>query len=168
MPLVASMEGQFISHWRILGWLFNPSGFATTQKSLLSWHSYSVAENQKNFISRRHFQGVIIAFPFNCLYLERPCNKHLLFFEINFKSRDWNKTWDTSQRKGYLMETTDRESVPITVTVITVTEGHCEDSRGTLNRHLYSGQHTVKKTSLPWWGKRIYKKVCYDYFKVFY
>lgn len=95
--MVASMEGQFISHWRILGWLFNPCGYATTQKSLLSWLSYSIAEKQKNPISRGHTQDVITAFPFNCLNLERPRSKHLVLWNPLQKQR-------LKQDLGYLPE----------------------------------------------------------------
>lgn len=67
-----------ISHWSTCGWLFNLPSNTTTQRPLLSWLGYSIAEKQKNPITRGHTQDMITAFPFNCLYLERQCSKQLV------------------------------------------------------------------------------------------
>lgn len=58
---------------------------------------YSIAEKQKNPISKGHIQGVITAFPFNCLYLERPSSKHLVLWNPLQKHR-------LKQDLGYLLE----------------------------------------------------------------
>lgn len=81
------MQGQSISHWRILGWLFN---LVLLQLRNHFWVD-SVIPLQK---TRKIPIAEVWLLLFLIIYLERPCSK------IQYNSRDWNKTWDTSQRKG--------------------------------------------------------------------